>query len=54
MRSKLTTGERLQPKRVVVTVLLAVLFCLALLFVGEYFGVHWVRQAGGSLVRASL
>ena len=49
----LTPRERAQPKRWVVTVVVAVLICLALLYLGEYFGVHWVREAGGSLARAS-
>jgi hypothetical protein len=54
MKDKLTTRERFQPKHLVVAVAMAVLICSALLYLGEYFGVHWVRGAGGSVVRASL
>jgi hypothetical protein len=54
MRNELTTSKRVQSKRWVVTVVVAILLCLAVLYLGEYFGVHWVREAGGSLVRASL
>ena len=54
MRNKLTTKKRLQSKRWLVTVVVAILLCLAVLYLGEYFGVDWVREAGGSLARATL
>jgi hypothetical protein len=54
MKAKMTTRDRYRPRRLVVAMVAAVLICWALLYPGEYFGVHWVREAGGSVVRATF
>jgi hypothetical protein len=54
MKTKMTTRDRLQPRRLVVALAAAVLIFWALMYLGEYFGVHWVREAGGSVVRATF
>ena len=55
MKTKMTTRDRFLPRRLVVALAAAVLICWALMYLGEYFGVHWgVREAGGSVVRAAF
>ena len=49
----MTTMERFRPRRLVFAVAMAVLISWALFYLGEYFGVHWVREAGDTVVRAS-
>lgn len=53
MKAKMTTRDRFRPRRLVVALAAAVLICWALMYLGEYFGVHWVREAGG-VVRAAF
>ena len=52
MKNEIAT-ERFRPRRLIRAIVLAVLLCWALMYLGEYFGLHWVREAGGG-VRASL
>ena len=55
MKTKMTTKDRFLRRRLVVALAAAVLICWALMYLGEYFGVHWgVREAGGSVVRAAF
>jgi hypothetical protein len=54
MEEMMTTRERFRPKRLVVAVAIAVLISWAVMYLGEYFGVHWVREAGGTVARASF
>jgi hypothetical protein len=54
MKAKMTTRDRFRPRRLVVALAAAVLICWALMYLGEYLGVHWVREAGGSVVRAAF
>jgi hypothetical protein len=51
---QITTRDRFRPRRLVVALAAAVLICWALLYIGEYLGVQWVREAGGSVVRAAF
>ena len=43
---------RIQPTRVLVTFFEALAITWALLYLGEYFGWHWVREAGGAVFAA--
>jgi hypothetical protein len=54
MKAKMTTRDRFRPRRLLVALAAAALICWALLYLGEYFGVQWVREAGGSVVRAAF
>jgi hypothetical protein len=54
MKTTITMRDRFRPRRVIVALPAAVLICWALLYVGEYLGVQWVREAGGSVVRAAF
>jgi hypothetical protein len=42
-----TMKERSRSARVFVAVIEALALSLVLLYFGEYFGWHWVREAGG-------
>ena len=55
MKARMTTKDRLRPRRLVVALAAAVLIFWALTYLGQYFGVHWgIREAGGSVVRAAF
>jgi hypothetical protein len=54
MKAKMTTRVRFLPRRLIVALAAAVLICWALMYLGEYFGVHWVREAGGRVARAAF
>ena len=45
---------QIRPTRVVVAFLEALAISWGLLYVGEYFGWHWVREAGGVLFGVRL
>ena len=42
-----TMKTQILPTRVLVIFLQALAITLGLLYLGEYFGWHWVREAGG-------
>ena len=54
MNEETAMRERFRPKRLVVAVAVAVVISWALMYLGEFFGVHWVREAGGAVVQASF
>ena len=45
---------RIRPTRVLVALLEALAISWALLYLGEYFDWHWVREAGGVVFAAGL
>lgn len=50
----MTPRDYLRVKRLMTAVVLGVLICWVLLYLAEYCDVHWVREAGGGIVRASF
>ena len=49
-----TMKTRIRPIRVLVAFLEALAIALAVLYLGEYYGWHWVREAGGVVFGAGL
>ena len=49
-----TMKTRIRPMRVLLAFLEALAIALAVLYLGEYFGWHWVREAGGVVFGAGL
>jgi hypothetical protein len=54
MKAKMTTTDRFRPRRLVVALATAVLIWWALMYLGEYFGVHWGREVTVSVARAAF
>ena len=47
-------NTQVRPTRVLVTFLETLAITWVLLYLGEYFGGHWVREAGGVVFGARL
>jgi hypothetical protein len=54
MDARMTTKRRSRPARLFIAVSGALLISWALMYLGEYFGWHWEREAGGAVVRSAF
>jgi hypothetical protein len=50
--ARMTTRRRYSPARLFIAVVGGLLISWALMYLGEYFGWHWIREVGGGVVRS--